>query len=326
MSKVYDTFDEDLAEVLTSKFLRKYAWIIEPARRHSVNLFLMQDIVELLEELPNLKKEGSSVHIGLVLEGTHTKFEKSLFQKNPFHISKRFNFLHLKNAVDGRGSAYILDRKGMVRIERLPLSTIKTSPQETLFEFASRYTTLSFYIGATKSEIYDSGKLLQINRKGIWIKPPSMLLIELEEQGFPFELTGKIFGICVTMSEMYEGGTFVITTLDSVQYCSPMLTDCEFRKCPIDKLAPNELIEFAKIDGAIILDTRKEIIAIGQKLEPPLETLYSKEGGRGTRHNSAAKYSNAVLSLVFVVSEDGPVSLYFRGNLHSRCFDELFGS
>jgi hypothetical protein len=36
-------------------------------------------------------------------------------------------------------------------------------------------------------------------------------------------------------------------------------------------------------------------------------------------------YSNAVDSVIFVVSKDGPISIYFKGDIYARCFGELFG-
>jgi hypothetical protein len=37
-------------------------------------------------------------------------------------------------------------------------------------------------------------------------------------------------------------------------------------------------------------------------------------------------YSKAVESVVFVVSVEGPISLYYKGERYARCFETLFGN
>lgn len=153
-----------------------------------------------------------------------------------------------------------------------------------------------------------------------------MPLKMLEPEGFPLDLLELIMKLCVKLSEIGKGGIFVINEDDGLKYCSPMIKGYKFGKCKADSISQSQILKLASLDGAIIVNTKSEIIDIGQKLEPPVSTKYSRESGRGTKHNFAAMYSAAVDSVVFVVSQDGPISLYFKGDLHARCFDELFGT
>jgi len=129
------------------------------------------------------------------------------------------------------------------------------------------------------------------------------------------------------LSEKGEGGIFVISRdNDCLKYCSSMLKEHKFRKCKVDQIPQSQILKLACLDGAMILNTKGELVNVGQRLDPPLSTKYSRESGRGTKHHSAAMYSGAVDSAVFVISEDGPISLYLKGDLYARCFEELFGT
>lgn len=320
-----DQYNHALAEVVTSRFLRKYAWLIDPSRGHSVNLFLLQDIVDFLEEIPALKNEGEALNIGIIIKNKMVRMGKPFVQRAPFHISKRQNFLKLKNVVDGSKLCYSVDDKGMVTIGQIPKRVIKNNSRNTLLNASNVFQTIAFWVGECRSEIYDCGKILQLNRRGIWIKPHDMPLDDFDNQGFPVQLSRHILEICLEMSEQNKGGTFVIIRGGSAKFCCSMINDCQFKQCAVKDLPTDQIIKLASVDGAMILNTDNQLLNIGQKLEAPLGTMYEKEPGRGTRHNSAAAYSSAVHSLVFVISEDGPISLYFKGKLHKRCFGELFG-
>jgi DNA integrity scanning protein DisA with diadenylate cyclase activity len=127
------------------------------------------------------------------------------------------------------------------------------------------------------------------------------------------------------LSEKNRGGIFVIIKETQARYCHSMNQDIAFEKRLIDTIPDYQLINFADLDGALILDINRELLAVGQRLEAPPVDWYYEESGRGTRHNSASQYSRATNSVVFVISEDGPISLYFNGNLIGRCFKQLFG-
>jgi hypothetical protein len=325
MSDDFSSYYDEYVKVVTRRFLRKYEWLINPSRRHSIELVLLQDIVDFLGDIPNLKKEGEALNLGLMIKNTQVQLETPPIKRKPFHISKFSNFLHLKNIVDGNPLCYLIDKKGMVVIEQIPKKLLKISSRLTLRNASHVFQTITFYVGEFGSEIFDSGKTIQINRKGVWLKPCSLPLEDLAKEGFPLGLLKLVTELCKRMSEMNKGATFVIIRDDSPKYCSDMISEYQVEKFQIDGVQRKQVINLASIDGATILNTKNELIKIGQKLEAPPSFDFFKETGRGTRHNSASLYSKAVDSVVFVVSEDGPISVYFEGELFARCFEELFG-
>lgn len=57
---------------------------------------------------------------------------------------------------------------------------------------------------------------------------------------------------------------------------------------------------------------------IEKKLIPPQINTFYTEAGRVTKHHSTSNYLDAVNFVVFAVSEDDPISPYFRGKLLAR--------
>ncbi len=157
------------------------------------------------------------------------------------------------------------------------------------------------------------------------MKPCIMVLNEFQRQGFKLDLLQHVLQICLQMSYLNKGGTFVLTKDDPPKFCVSMIKGSVFKKTELDLLPPTEIIAFADIDGAVIINQKGELLNVGQRLCPPDTTTgYFVESGRGARHNFASMYSKAVEALVFVVSEEGSISLYYSGDLRARCFSELF--
>jgi hypothetical protein len=325
MSALRSLYSNELAEIVTRRFLRKYDWLIEPSRKHSIDLMLLQQIVDFLEEVPNLRKEGESLSVALIIQNSQVVLDPPILKRNQFHISKLSKFQDLKSIVDGNPLCYLMDKKGLITIGQIPKELVKNDPRLTLQTLSNSFNTISFFVGPNIIEIYDSGKILRLNRKGLWLKPYELPSEELEKLGFPRALIGELFEICLKMSDINKGCTFVVIKDNRPKYCQPLIKDYHFTKCKISQLSQNQLANLAGIDGAVILNTNGDLVDIGQRLMPPLTTSYVKESGRGTRHNSAAMYSNAVDSIVIVVSEDGPISVYYKGDVYSRCFGEIFG-
>ena len=327
MSESYsEKYIRSLGEISIRRTLRKYGWLAELARKHSIHPVLLQSIVEFFDNIVHLRKESQQLDIALVLHNKQLKFEQPLVELEKFFLSDTSKFSTLKNIVNGSALCYIIDKKGMVTVGRIPSNFLKETSRLTLRNISRIYKTITLYLRMPTVEIYDSGELVRIYREGIWIKPCIVPLGKLTVEGFPLKLLELVMQLCMKSSEIGKGCTFVINKNDCLKHCSPMIKGYKFRKCRVDRIPESQILKFAGLDGAIILNTKYEVIEIGQKLQPPLSTKYFRESGRGTRHHFAAMYSSAVDSVVFVVSEDGPISLYFRGNLYARCFEELFGT
>ncbi len=326
MPKKPNDFYTDAASVFIAPFLRRYKWLIELSRERSIDLFLLQQTIETLERIVSLTKENNPINVGLVIKNGSIAFQSSIIVRKAFHITDISNFFNLKNCVDGIFMCYILDEKGMISIGQIPADIDQTTCHLTLKQISSAYSTVAFRTGASAIEIYNSGYFERTLRKGVWMEIPEISFSVLEKDGFPQILLQQMYHYCQELSDNYKGGTFVVIKGNELQCCSSLNTEVECVRFPIERIPKDKLLELADLDGALIVNVNGDLIGFAQKLDAPLSTQYVRESGRGTRHNSAAKYSNAVDSMVFVVSEDGPISLYYKGVLFARCFEGLFGN
>ena len=78
----------------------------------------------------------------------------------------------------------------------------------------------------------------------------------------------------------------------------------------------------AQIDGAAVFDPDGKLVELGSRLVPSAEAERSVDGFQGMRHTSGRRYSSDdEAATVIVVSEDGPVSVFRKGELLGRSPD-----
>jgi DNA integrity scanning protein DisA with diadenylate cyclase activity len=81
----------------------------------------------------------------------------------------------------------------------------------------------------------------------------------------------------------------------------------------IDHLTDREVINFAKQDGAVVIDVQGRVRGCMVQLRPQANTQAEIGPGKGARHSSAAKMSAEADCLAVTVSQDGPITLYDGG-------------
>jgi DNA integrity scanning protein DisA with diadenylate cyclase activity len=81
----------------------------------------------------------------------------------------------------------------------------------------------------------------------------------------------------------------------------------------IKHLSDRELINFAKQDGATVIDMQGQFRGCMVLLRPDANTQAEIGPGKGARHSSAAKMSAEAKCLAITVSQDGPITVYDSG-------------
>lgn len=75
----------------------------------------------------------------------------------------------------------------------------------------------------------------------------------------------------------------------------------------------------AQVDGAAIFDSAGVLRQLGVRLVPSLAAENGVDGFKGTRHTSGRRYSyDDPSAIVVAVSEDGPVSVFHKGQILGR--------
>lgn|GEM_PF-2144936 len=82
----------------------------------------------------------------------------------------------------------------------------------------------------------------------------------------------------------------------------------------ISKLTDSEIINYAKQDGATIIDSGEgRFRGCMVLLRPSADTQAEIGIGKGARHSSASKMSAEARCLAITVSQDGPITVYDSG-------------
>ena len=316
---------EQIAGDFIKEFIKKYKWLDDLSEKHQLSRVILQSLLQFLEKSPNLRKEGETVSIGLILNNPEVKLRAPYLASKPFHISQSYRFSNLKDVVNGRTLCYLVDEDGIATIKQVPFELTKASGRLTMGNLSQAYNAIAICVEGANTFVYSGGTLIKIRREEMWVDPCTMPFAGLQKEGFPLELLMDVLRISCVLSERRIGATFVITPEEKPVYCQSLDNECSFQITPLQSITGDQLANFAHLDGALVISTKGDLLKIGQRLDAPTVGCFFQESGRGTRHNSASKYSKATNAAVFVISEDGPISLYHKGLLIGRCFEGLFG-
>lgn len=157
-----------------------------------------------------------------------------------------------------------------------------------------------------------------------WIsKPPARRFQSPIEQLVPqanADVLGGILEFCAHwLSPAYVGSTLVWYMCDPADLDSPLIDLSVAKNTPPLRLTdraqyPALLSVLQQLDGAVIIAPDGTVRRLQGLLRPTERARRLVPALRGTRHTSARRFSfDEPRSLVFVVSEDGPVSVFSDG-------------
>jgi long-chain acyl-CoA synthetase len=238
---------------------------------------------------------------------------------------------NLARMVDGLVLAYVLDKNGYVRgIYKILSSFPKDFDDMLLGPQFRRHAAISlvcnavvFFVptGGHQVRVFAEGKLVGRYSNGNWsaegIEEVGVTIANLaESKGYDLTLVRRILRCAFKMSEDNRGAIFIIGQADAVLSRSdpPEISGSALLKdAKIAALDDQEIINFAKQDGATIIDRDGTFRGCMVLLRPDAATQAEIGPGKGARHSSAAKMSAETKCLAIVVSQDGPITVYDAG-------------
>lgn len=256
------------------------------------------------------------------------------------HIRRmRKNLVTLAKMVDGIVLGYVVDKHGYVRgIRRLkipehhfsikrPLDVPSNVLLGPLFRHHAAISQLCnavvFFVpaGGRQVRVFAHGQLVGRYSNGDWSpesisRVPQIVADVAEEKGYDVNLIQRVLRCAFQMSEANLGAIFVIGDADKVLEHSDSSEISHFAlivSANIDHLTDQELINFAKQDGATVIDTQGKFRGCMVLLRPDADTQAEIGSGKGARHSSAAKMSAEAQCLAITVSQDGPITMYDAG-------------
>ncbi|MCB0209978.1 MAG: AMP-binding protein [Anaerolineae bacterium] len=247
------------------------------------------------------------------------------------HIRRmRKTLVTMARMVDGNVLGYVVDKHGYVRgINKLsiPLDepvNFLLGPQFRHQAAISRQCdAVVFFVpaGGRQVRVFSGGHLIGRYSNGDW-SPENMLYVDevieevAQEKQYNINLIRRVLRCAFRMSENNMGAIFIIGNADEVMDHSDSSEISHFAliiSTPMLDLSDEELINFAKQDGATVIDVQGKFRGCMVLLRPDAETRAEIGPGKGARHSSAAKMSAEANCLAITVSHDGPITVYDSG-------------
>jgi len=248
------------------------------------------------------------------------------------HIRRmRKELVTLAKIVDGHVLGYVVDKYGYVRgVHKLEIN-LGNSHEHVLLgpqfhhhaSISQRCQAMVFYIpaGGRQVRVFANGDLVGRYANGDW-SPEKTAHIEdvvdrlARTKQYNKALISRILGCAFQMSENNWGAIFLMGQADLIlrnSDTSEISSFATITSAPMASLSDDELITFAKQDGATVIDQIGEFRACMVLLRPAADTRAEIGPGKGARHSSAAKMSAEARCLSITVSQDGPITVYCDG-------------
>lgn len=248
------------------------------------------------------------------------------------HIRRmRHVLVTLAKMVDGLVLGYLVDKYGYVRgIHRL---TVDLHQQPVSFLLGPQFRhhaaishkcdAVVFFVpsGGRQVRVFANGQLIGRYSNGDW-SPENIVQVDqavtelAQRKQYDPDLIRRVLRCAFQMSEENLGAIFIIGNADLILDRSDAPETSHFALIvsdELDHLSDRELVNFAKQDGATVIDVQGKFRGCMVLLRPDAATQAEIGAGKGARHSSAAKMSAEADCLAITVSQDGPITFYDAG-------------
>ncbi len=235
----------------------------------------------------------------------------------------------LATIVDGLVLGYVVDKYGYVRgIYRLeiPLNNqegVLLGPRFRQHAAISQQCDAVVFfvpIGGHQVRVFANGQLVGRYSNGDWspdrISQLDQVVMDLVQKKYNLALLQRVLRCAFQMSEENLGAIFLIGEANAILARSDDAEITSFAtiiSAPLKHMSDQELINFAKQDGATVIDAQSQFRGCMVLLRPAANTRAEIGPGKGSRHSSAAKMSAEANCLAITVSQDGPITVYSGG-------------
>jgi long-chain acyl-CoA synthetase len=248
------------------------------------------------------------------------------------HIRRmRHTLTTLAKMVDGQVWGYVVDKHGYVRgvhrlevpLDEAPASFLLGPQFRHQAAISKQGDALVFFVptGGKQVRVFADGQLVGRYANGDWspenIGRVTQVVTHLAEQkNYAPALVNRILRCAFQMSEENLGAIFTVGHADAILKHADAPEISHFALVvgtELAHLSDRELINFARQDGATVIDAQGKFRGCMVLLRPDANTQAEIGSGKGARHSSAAKISAETQCLAITVSQDGPITIYDNG-------------
>ncbi len=170
------------------------------------------------------------------------------------------------------------------------------------------------------------GELIAEYRQGKWtnsgLSSLEKVLPDLSsDTGIDLKLLFDVIQKAIVASDQGSGRTFIIQEKGGERprlapgYKNILEVDGsnELKMKNFVDFEPTEYLKLTEGDGAVVISSEGQTLAVNAKLSPTPDTQVNEIVSSGTRHLSAQKITKESGCVAVVVSDDGPVTVFFEG-------------
>ncbi len=314
-------------------------FLFEIARAQAIHPPSMVHICETAAAVAQMQSEERPLSTALIV-GDPSRIgrilpESEIQLQRYDHIRRmRRVVIALAEMVDGLVLGFVLDQHGYVRgIHKLEVALDAGASGDASYllgpqfrqhaAISRRCGAMVFFVpnGGRQVRVFSSGRLVGRYANGYWstesVERVDQALERLaRDHGYDLALLRRLLRCAFRMSEDNLGAIFLVGDAEAVlkQSDPPAISAfANIGSAPVDSLSDSELINFAKQDGATVIDSGGVFRSCKVLLRPAAETKADIGTDKGARHSSAAKMSVEAGCLAITVSQDGPITAYEGG-------------
>lgn len=300
-------------------------------------------LIDAVEDLCQMRNEMRTISTALVIGDTdriEALLPESEIRLVPTPKNPRLDgYLHkLAPVVDGELTAFVLGKDGRFRSIRkvnialtgdFKLNPLLSDPAARFALISAVTEALIFTLdpGGNRVQAFSDGELVCRYYNGGWqdydLNSLHRKLTEVaENKGYDVKILERLGRAAIRLSYLHEGGLLVVVSDGSS--CKNKIEDRLKRMGigmtprPLVDLSDEELIKFAKEDGAVVVDGAGIVHTFMAYLKPTIGTSVETDPGEGARHLSARRFTAEMGCFALVISEDGGITAYVDGNRNYR--------
>jgi hypothetical protein len=314
--------------------------IYDVAHLSSININSALEAFKLVYGCVSKEEEGRPVSTGIFMgnrEGLLSALTTPsglVIEKKPISDSSA-GLRHLFGLIDGKVSAFVVGPDGTVEgAYLLPEPRAEGGSGKTTCDFSSHCDSLRnvpgfgliglgmfktaklFYGGSLQVEVYFSGKI------GDWTYRSTEAIRSrigpaVASKGIDEEAAEKVLNVAISMSNHRKGGTIIVGDHESVlrQSEAPRYRLGGIRVQDLVGAQENHLYNLATQEFALVVKGSGELCASSVRMlaKVPEGVKIDVTPSDGGRHRSAAEITACAGCIAFVVSDDGPLSIFADG-------------
>jgi hypothetical protein len=310
-------------------------FLIELARAKQIDAPSLVHICETVAAIAQMQNEERPLSTALIV-GNPARIarvlpESALQLRQYDHIRRMRRIItSLAKIVDGMVLGFAVDKHGFVRgIHRLevPLEQTGSDLPGTQFRhlaaisFSCDAVVFSIPAGGRQVRVFAGGQLIGRYVNGSWLRE-NLVQIDsavshlAQRKGFNPDLLRRLLRCAFKLSERNLGAILLLGDADEILRRSDrteIQNVAAVNVVPLNELSDEELIAFARQDGATVVDATGELRGCMVLLRPAATTQAQVGPGKGARHSSAAKMSAETHCIAVTISQDGPIVVYDDG-------------